>query len=256
MPKVYAYTDIGKRQTNQDTYWIANIEVSTDVPDSPSEGAIICVCDGMGGLADGKHASSTTLTYLRETVLSKGIDKDSIMSSLEDANHKLYLEGKSRGERMGTTCTLLILLEGEYMLYHVGDSRCYKIRRDNVYKILTKDQTAYERGIKNGEITLLDNKNLLFKGKQYPISRLKSTLTNCIGVSDNLAVDIDEGRYSNGEIFLISSDGFWHGLEQDVNWPLRLRRSGDNTEEYLQNLAQRMLSGTEKDNLTAVVVSL
>lgn len=264
--QVYAVTDIGKRAQNEDSFWVATIGVELEggdlsqvgntpgeLPANVVEGSIICVCDGMGGLSRGDVASQTVIKYIRDTVQSGTVSIDSLVDTINAASNDLYKLGQSQGARLGTTCTVIILVNGEYRILHVGDSRCYKINRDSTYTVLTEDHTAFNKFRKEGQLIRIDERNVQVRGKVQRIGQLRSKLTKSVGVKPEVEVDVLEGIYSRGDMFLISSDGFWHGLEIDPRWTINLRHAV-NKEEHFSKLIEKFKRAGASDNLTVTMV--
>lgn len=241
MVQIASVTDIGvRRKENQDNFWVASAEVGGQ------EGVFACVCDGMGGLDDGGFASSTVLRAVRGVCSSGvgpgGMGETELKEALFRANRDVYRAGIQRGTKMGTTMTLLVAFEGAWKVYHVGDSRCYKVT-DEGQLCVTKDHTLLNKWESEGRTP-------------SPSQRLKyqSTLTRCLGVKTDLKLDIIEGTYNEGDRFLIGSDGFWHNLEFPVKKDLRghLTFEGD----FLRDMVREAIRSGETDNITAVAVRL
>lgn len=261
------------RKDNQDSYWAARFiagsprgeEVSAvrnmnNLPDGVSQGAVICICDGMGGLSDGARASQTAVSYIREVIMGQveagTIDESAIEEAMLRANSDL--KDSSNTAKIGTTCTIFIAIDGEYRIFHVGDSRCYKVRMDNTYKVLTNDHTAYQRYIERKELTRKDG-SFFLRGEPVEnstVRRFRSSLTRCLGVKSQTTVDIYEGTYSPGEIFLVASDGFWHRLTSDPRWTSDFRRNFKYGEDYFASLMNKFKRRGEKDNLTVAAVQV
>lgn len=265
---IRAVTDMGMRADNQDSYWAAQILVDRpggtpvssvagidDIPGDISRGVVLCLCDGMGGLEHGARASQTATDYIRKVFEVEGtIDEGVVRDALNKANSELITT--SQGRRVGTTATVLVALDGEYRIFHVGDSRCYKIRTDNTYKVLTRDHTAFRMYHDRGDLKKSGGKYLM-KGQPVDASMLRkwsSMLTRCVGVKGKMHIDMYEGTYRPGEIFLIASDGFWHRLTDDPRWTRGIRRNYGQGEEYYRYLVDKYIKAGEKDNLTVVSV--
>lgn len=105
---------------------------------------------------------------------------------------------------MGTTCTVILCQNGKYKIYHVGDSRCYRITQEGNITQLTEDHSA----IRKFNITKESNPELY---KKY-----RNKLTRCIGVKPEVALDYIEGSYTEGDVFLVCSDGLWHNVDFDA----------------------------------------
>lgn len=264
---IRAVTDIGTRQENQDSFWTArfivdkpwspsvnDVDPDGELPEGVSVGSIVCLCDGMGGLEEGAYASRTTLEYIRDCIRSGKFDVDSVKEAIYEANREIYTKG-GKG-RIGTTCTLIILVDGEYRILHAGDSRCYKVSKDYTYKLLTKDHTGFNKYIERGEL-VREGSRFLLDGNiitDRHARSLRSKLTRCVGSKESVTLDEEEGYYRDGDIFLIASDGFWHRLGADYNWPKKFVQNFSHGERYFQNLINGYKNAGEKDNLTVAAV--
>lgn len=268
---ITAHTDIGMRKDNQDSYWAARflagspegepvsaVRNMNNLPSGVSHGAVICICDGMGGLSDGARASQTAASYIREVIMGEledgTINEDAIENAMLRANADL--KKSSTTAKVGTTCTIFIAVDGEYRIFHVGDSRCYKVNRDNTYKVLTTDHTAYQRYTQRHDLRR-KNGEFFLKGERIDksiVRKFRSSLTRCLGVKERTQVDIYEGFYEPGEIFLVASDGFWHRLTADPRWTMDLRRNFH--EEHFKGLVRTFKNRGEKDNLTVAAVQV
>lgn len=257
---IRAYTDIGKRNENQDSYYAAKFTV--DLNGNQEEGLIAVVCDGMGGLAHGKAASSAVVAGIKDFLAVGQFSIDGLKQVLYSVNNVIYRSMEEAKTKSGTTITALILIAGKYRLLHAGDSRCYRIGKDNVFRKLNAEHTAFTKFIHNGELKVVNNKPI-FRGNEIPESRvrkMRSTLTNALGVMEAPSIDDTEGEYVEGDVFLLASDGFWHSLEREQGWALTLRQSfsgndeGRRTEAYAAYLATKFKNAGETDNLTTVMV--
>ena len=207
MFQIKGHTDVGVRYpNNQDSYWVAKYE------DNGVESVIVVLCDGMGGLEDGSFASQLVISNLRETLEKGNTSKEALKDVLLSANSKILSKYSPLGKQCGTTCSMLVLKEGNYWGYHIGDSRIYHFRGNN-YKVLTEDHTVLNVRRKKGVTITPEMKR-----------KYRSTLSRCIGVLKNPRIDYLEGTYIDGDAFVLCSDGFWHfwdlsvkDLEQSIN---------------------------------------
>lgn len=222
-------TDIGiKRKENQDNYWSARLDVDGE------EAGVICLCDGMGGLSNGKLASKIVVESVRE-FFKYSIDFEDLKDVLQQANKSIYELAKSECVKMGTTCTLILCYQGMYKLLHVGDSRCYLLR-ENSFEPITQDHSALVKyNIKKSEAPELY--------KKY-----KNSLTRCIGVMEDVKLDYYQGKYFEKDTFLCCSDGLWHYLEDYVF----------DCEELFQlpELIKKCIDSGETDNITIGLLSI
>lgn len=217
-------SDIGvSRKDNQDNYWSALLEING------KECGVICVCDGMGGLNNGGIASRIVVELVRDCI-KEGCPFEDIGYVISNANSIIYEIGKKEEKPMGTTCTVLKLCDGGYKIFHVGDSRCYKLdARDNC-KLLTTDHSAL-------------NKYNITKEKDEKLWRkYKNLLTRCVGIKADVSVDFYEGTYQDGDMFLVCSDGMWHYFDEHIMVREKLLN--------LPELIKSCMSCGETDNIT------
>lgn len=223
-------TDIGiKRKDNQDNYWCARLEVDGE------EIGVICLCDGMGGLDKGGLASKTVVEAVKE-FFKKSVDMKELRGVIRKAHDDLYDTSKMEKISLGTTCTVILMKGGTYEVLHIGDSRCYHFdgsKDSDRLSIITKDHTVIQK----------------YKeaGKELPpelYKKYKNTLTRCIGVSEKMDLDYYTGTYSEGDIFLVCSDGFWHSLKE----------SDFSNLDDLNSLVKKYIKLGETDNITVVWV--
>ena len=150
MIKTWAVTDTGLvRKENQDTYRIAR------------NGDICVVCDGMGGAAGGRLASTlASETYAAE--MEKALKPDMTPEQLREASaYAVAMANRAVAERaeaeaalanMGTTLVAAVAYESGAVITNVGDSRAYYITEAGITRI-TKDHSLVETMVDHGDIT-------------------------------------------------------------------------------------------------------
>lgn len=203
---VIADTDIGiAKDTNQDSVCVKHAK-------SPvGEVLMAIVCDGMGGLAKGELASATVIREFcdwfdheleRELQF---VDMKVIGAKwelmLKSLNSRILEYGKKDGFNLGTTFSGLLLIQNQYLIVHVGDSRVYHL--DSWLTQMTEDQTVVERKIKEGLITR----------EQAKTDAQKSVLLQCVGASRVVTPQIISGTIKEGA-YLLCSDGFRHKISE------------------------------------------
>ena len=179
------------RNINQDSLFASDVD------------HVYIIADGVGGLKDGKTAS--------QIAVQKMFAHIKLNSSLEDyyahmlratilTNQHVYEYAQSKGadHKMGTTLTALMLIDDQYYLSHIGDSRCYLLRQNNLVQ-LTEDQTLKEhlKKMSNEHSSgFLDSK--------------KHILTQAVGTSDTCTPLIYQGAVNPQDLFLLCTDGFYN----------------------------------------------
>ena len=246
-----AVSDIGiSKKTNQDS-------VCLKIAETESHGQIaMCVmCDGMGGLEKGELASATVIRAFEEWFEIQlpgelpGLSWEGLAAEwkrlIQLCNDKIVEHGKQEGVRLGTTVSALLLMNGRYLIAHVGDSRVYRIT-DSVEQ-LTEDHTYVAREVKRGKMM----------PEQAERNPKRYVLTQCVGASEIVTPEILLGETEEDTVYMLCSDGFRHELSEDEMFeefrPLHVRT----VEEMEQNsrvLVERVKERQERDNISVVLV--
>src|SRR5262249_34768917 len=132
-------SDVGRERSHNEDRFILLPEFS-----------VFVVADGMGGHQSGEVASrmaaSLIANYFRSangTRATRGLG-EGLRAAVLDANEKIFARADdSRIHRgMGTTVVAARYASDERKLYiaHAGDSRCYRIRDDQI-ELLTRDHS-------------------------------------------------------------------------------------------------------------------
>ena len=174
--------------------------------DSALVGAqLIAVADGMGGHAGGEFASSVAINTLSEiapTFINTDVDSDSasdlFLNSLHtiDGQIRAVTQAEPQLAGMGTTLTALFISAAEISLLHVGDSRAYRLRGNDLVQ-LSADHTVLQELLNKGIISEAD-------AQVHP---QRSMLTQALMGEGNLepSLHIFEGKIKDR--YLICSDG-------------------------------------------------
>ncbi|HEX3762253.1 MAG TPA: protein phosphatase 2C domain-containing protein, partial [Kofleriaceae bacterium] len=222
---------------------------------------VFLVCDGMGGHAAGEVASELAIRAIRhewgsqalhhasEQWLERGTPeaKKLLLDAVRGgviAAHEAILAEADRDETksgMGTTLVGAVIVGGELVFAHAGDSRAYLVR-DGISMQLTEDHTLLAR--------------LLAAGIDVDVSgegaRFRSMLTNALGIGEEVKVSTFVVPLADGDRFLLCSDGISEYVpENEVGEVLTKQPSPARAAQRLIDLALERGGG---DNATAVVV--
>jgi PPM family protein phosphatase len=201
----------------------------------PEHGAYI-ICDGMGGAAGGEVASHLAteafLNSLTHPAAHRAAPKadpnpDSaapncpapetyppnhphsrLHQAVCAANHAVFLRAqKSRTLRgMGTTLVAMLwedIPAGRNLwLAHVGDSRCYVLRR-GALQLLTRDHSLVEEQVRAG----------LMNRAQAAFSPVRNIITRAIGSQPTVEPEIATHTAQPGDLYLLASDGLTRELD-------------------------------------------
>jgi len=200
-----------------------------------SHGWLFALADGVGGQDLGEVASRTAIeTVLEGFRTSKAGEPHAAVLTriVQSANAAVYEAGRAAspgGVRMATTIVLCALRFDRAVVAHVGDSRCYVIRRGHI-DALTRDHTVVNEQLRLGVIT----------GREGASASMRHVLTRSLGNDLFVNVDVGEHHVFPGDVLLVCSDGL-HG---PVPAPELLRavahhRDLDAVARHLVDLAHR-----------------
>ena len=110
--------------------------------------------------------------------------------------------GKPELRGMGTTLTAGLVQGGRIHLVHAGDSRCYMFR-DGRLRQLTDDHSWIAEQLRSGAITEAEAKS----------SKFRHVITKSIGFERDIDADVKSVPVSQGDCFLLCSDGMSNYVE-------------------------------------------
>lgn len=241
MIKTWAITDVGLvRKENQDTYRIAR------------NGGVCVVCDGMGGAAGGRIASTLAAeTYVAE--LDKVLKPDMTPEQLREASSYAVAMANQAVEsratedaelsNMGTTLVSAIAYEGGAVVTNIGDSRAYYITEAGITRI-TKDHSLVESMVDHGDITADE-------ARHHPNRNL---ITRALGRDTNAACDGYIRPMEKGDYILLCTDGLVNTVtDQEMLFEI-IHGQGEDT--CLSRLMEIAKSQGAPDNVTAVLMRM
>ena len=251
-----AATTVGlnvERPVNEDGYGYA-----FDVVESyggPSSLLRACVADGMGGAAAGERASRAAVeTFCRETP-SRPLDTaqaqvEWTLQLVWRANEAV-LEVLS-GQDGGCTLTGIVIIGAQLSLAHVGDTRAYKINRQNLVP-LTKDHSLVNALLANGVITQEEAQTSPDRNKI--LRSLGSVRRYQEGYVDSLepTQSAQTLTLAAGDTVLLVSDGVW-GEVSEKQIQAAAERQVD-PQALAEALVDAALQAGAPDNATALAVT-
>lgn len=190
---------IGNRNRQEDAFSQMNV---LDVKKIRQEGILFTVCDGMGGMADGKVASETAVTSIRTSFLE--IDRrENIAEQLADA---VFKAGKAVYEKLegkgGTTIIACIIYDEKLYFASVGDSYLYLYRNGQLVRLNEMHNVC----IRQYKQELLHGGFDPFKGRN---DMEAEALTQFLGMDGLTEADWFRKPFAiyAGDVFLACSDG-------------------------------------------------
>lgn len=232
-------THVGqKRATNQDVFFAGQL----------FEGALMMVCDGMGGEQGGETASLLALESacsMLKRDLKPQMGENSIRNVLECAGaaaNSVVFETACNDPTlfgMGTTMTGAVLMNGCAHFIHAGDSRAYLLR-DDILTRLTVDHTYVQHLLSQKKITETE-------AATHPD---RHKLTRAVGVEPRMRFDIFSIDLMPNDAVLLCSDGLYNYVEESELSALAAVSIKAKSVEPLINRANLNGGG---DNITAVL---
>jgi protein phosphatase len=200
----------------------------------------------MGGAAAGEIASSLAvsevLRVLGERNQAVPLEK-SIEEAIRTANEAIH----SRAEQdphlrgMGTTLAGLATKGRRVLVFNVGDSRCYRLRKRKLEQI-SQDHSLVEEQVRMGRIT----------PDEALRSPLRNVITRALGTQPEVEPDIFELKAETGDTFLLCSDGLT-GEVPDAQIELLLAADLP-LEQLCANLVEAANLAGGHDNITCMLV--
>lgn len=234
----------GVRETNQDAVGVFADE------------GVFAIADGMGGLEHGERISAAAIEAVRHrapklaekaralggtaTKESRAALFEEIEDLYEQGAAELHGMAEASGLRMGTTLTVVVLAGDRLIIGHVGDTRVYRVRKDQV-KVLTEDHSVAASQVRRGQLS----------AEEYNKSPQRSVLYQSLGTTAEVEPDVIEASLLPGDVLVLCSDGVWAHLEPEQLAQLALN---EDPRAAARALADTALARGSDDNASAVVV--
>ncbi|WP_096086299.1 bifunctional protein-serine/threonine kinase/phosphatase [Agaribacterium haliotis] len=223
------YSDKGIKEENQDT-------VGAKVPDGSalvSKGIAVSIADGVSSSSAAKMASQTAVVgfmsdyYATPDTWATEKSASQVIRSLN--NHLWSLSRNSvREEASLTTFTTLILKGDSAFIFHIGDSRLYRLRA-GVLKPLTRDHANR-------------------------IDRKTTYLSRALGADLSLEIDVIKKQVQKGDLYFLSTDGVHDVLKRsDLE---RLLQQDKSEQALCEQIASEALAAGSKDNISCQIVRI
>jgi serine/threonine protein phosphatase PrpC len=170
-----------------------------------THGWLFALADGVGGQQKGEVASRTAIeSLLSEFRSAPGHEPHSSLlpALVKSANTRVFETGMAAtpaGAAIASTIVACALRFDRAVIAHVGDSRCYLVRRAHA-TILTRDHTIANEHLRMG----------LLSGKDAADANTRHILSRSLGNEMFVNVDTREIQVFVDDILVLCSDGL-HG---------------------------------------------
>jgi protein phosphatase len=200
-------SDVGMvREENEDSFLVRQIRRRRRGPFGIR--ALLVVADGMGGHVGGREASRTVVSFLEQLFAPRhqeaqahfGDDISSFIGGvIREADSRVHEIAQGGDKPPGTTFTGAFVVDNRAFIGHIGDSRAYQIRNDEIVA-LTRDHSYVAHLVSEGKLSPEE-------AKHFP---QKNILMRSLGTEGG--VETDEPREVNvmdGDVLVLCTDGLW-----------------------------------------------
>ena len=207
---------------------------------------LFAIADGMGGAQAGEVASGLAAAVLEEATGDER-GEERVASLIQEANRRVFQRSSEDAATsgMGTTMTVALLdnADGTIAFGHVGDSRAYRVRGDELEQ-LTDDHSLVGELVRSGRLSPEE-------AESHP---QRSVITRALGTEPDVDVDTFTVEAEPGDIYLLCSDGLTDMISpRDIL--AAVETSGD-LEDAARALVAAANAGGGEDNITVVLFQI
>ena len=232
--EVGQYSDKGRKPENQD---FSGHEIPLD-GQRELKGMVFAVADGISSSEVSQQAAEASVnSFISDyycTPESWGVQQSGskVISAVNFWLHSQTLQSPYRQDfNRGYVCTLALLILRQHSghLFHLGDTRIYRLR-NGVLELLTRDHRLWEN------------------------SR-KSYLANGMGMKALADIDYSSVELEQGDVFILATDGIYEFTEPEFI-DQTLREHAEDLNEAARFIAEQALANGSDDNLTVQIIQV
>ncbi len=225
------HSDKGIKVENEDFYGVSE----PDEPQLTHKGIAVAISDGMSGSEAGKQASRACIIGFLADYFSTPDSwtvKNSVQKILSATNSWLHSNGHSKyqsAKGLVATLSTLIFKSNTAYIFHIGDSRIYRMRENN-FEQMTRDHRV-------------DTPD----GSSY--------LNRAMGIEPHLEIDYRTFSLHVGDMFLLTTDGV-HDFVTEKELKSYLTDGDEDLQERAEALVKAAITNKSDDNLTCQIVCI
>lgn len=236
---------LGARTGQEDSFTVAG---AFDAAMVQEKGLFFAVCDGMGGMKDGRLASETAIQSLRQSFQAMDRSQD-LAPQLKQSVYQASAQVEARvwGEG-GSTVVMGILYQDRLYYASVGDSFLYLLREGNLLRLNAEQNLLHQKYLESIREGSMD---------PLPLQDLPNgaALTGFLGMPglDEVDCSVLPLPIDGGDVLLACSDGVGGVLSpEEIAEALQMPTA----EEMCASLEARIVSYNRphQDNYTAIVI--
>jgi serine/threonine protein phosphatase PrpC len=228
------YSDKGRKGVNQDFY-------GATVPAEPllsSKGIAVAIADGIGSSEVSQIASEFAVMgfledyYCTSEAWSVRKAGERVLDATNSWLHSRTRQSEYRYDTdKGYVCTLsaLILKSSAAHVFHVGDTRIYRLH-GGALEQLTRDHRMWVAG-----------------GRSY--------LSRAVGTNPQIEIDYQALRIEKGDVFVLATDGVYEHVDSAFMVDA-IRASASNRDQAARAIVDEAHRRGSSDNLTVQIVAV
>lgn len=219
------------------------------------------LADGMGGYNAGEVASgiavSVVVTEVSHNLLNaspvergdiegEDLGVSLLRGNIQKANASIFHAAQSQPQYagMGTTIVAGLFYDNKVAVGHVGDSRMYRLRGEEL-ETITRDHSLLQEQIDSGMISIEDAR----------LSKNKNLVTRAVGIDDVVEPEIHVHEVQVGDLYLLCSDGL-NDMVEDDDIQATLYALQSNLPLAASQLIQMANDNGGRDNVSVILVKV
>jgi len=229
----YAKSDTGRvRECNEDSFLC--------------KPPLFVVADGMGGHVAGEIASKTATEVINDYVMQHARTEEPailLAAAINEANREVYRLSRENSQYagMGTTVTTAYVEGNKIYWSHIGDSRIYLIRDDDILQV-TPDHSLVSELVRSGNIT----------AEEALTHPQRNILTRAVGTGESVMPANGNFVWQEDDILLLCTDGLTNMVkETDILDLVRTKRP--DAAWIVDNLVKMANYAGGVDNITVLL---
>lgn len=204
---------------------------------------VAVVCDGVSGQPRGDMASTLSIDAFRAALTQEDprpmAERLRVAAAAATAAIVDFARREAGGAPVASTVVALVLAGGTAAIGHVGNSRCYRIRRGDM-ELLTADHSFVAEQVRQGIILPTD-------ARRHPY---RSRISRALGTPGADQMDVGEHATKGGDVFLLSTDGL-HDIVDEAEIKGAI---GDDLERSAKRLVDLANAAGGPDNITVALI--
>lgn len=248
--EIVRLTDVGRQRDHNE-----------DAIASDDTMGFVVLADGMGGYRAGEVASEMAVLSITselmeslanqrpgkvDVTLGKQAEAQLMINAVNSANEVIYTASRTQPQcaGMGTTLVVGVFTNNKLLVGHVGDSRMYRLRNQELSQI-TEDHSLLQEQINAGLITVEQSK--------YATNR--NLVTRALGVDAEVELELNQYDVEVGDLYLLCSDGL-SDLVDDAAIQTALNKLMPDMDNAAQALVHMANENGGKDNISVILVKV